>query len=316
MLSLTLIKVILGVCLWLPSRLMFHFPSNPKISQTTISHHTYSSLRRLSFDSNRFTLLANKYESEQEWISAQSIDVDGYLAVDEVLARLSNRIESSQNAETKYAMIFFISTLYESTSFNYEHLFQKLKGVLPQVEEVLGCTTGTAIGQLGFNQSPIEPEARAGISALLIPIGNDKSIKSVSSFQWSEEDLTTIINEKQQVFAQSDLSIMISSDSSKLALQNLMHAQPKQDSNNIIGFLASSVTNLQIPKMFRSSKSTGFEKISQGIVGLTLVGDIATHSLISHSCVPVGPVYNVVQLDGTNLLSIEVSEFVFTLLFL
>ena len=54
-----------------------------------------------------------------------------------------------------------------------------------------------------------------------------------------------------------------------------------------------------MPKLFLSSAGTGdFEKYNNGIIGITLSGNVSTQSVIARSCLPVGPVFSVEEVKG------------------
>ena len=68
---------------------------------------------------------------------------------------------------------------------------------------------------------------------------------------------------------------------------------------DVFGAVASSVTSLHMPKLFLSSADNGdFEKYNNGIIGITLSGNVSTQSVIARSCLPVGPVFSVEEVNG------------------
>jgi hypothetical protein len=242
----------------------------------------------------------NAIVQDNLWKSVQSLNPDADLAVEEVMRDLS--VFMSHEESTSYAMIFFISSIYESASFRYENIFDKAKAILPQVTEIIGCTTACPIGQSSSLSSPIEAESRPSLSAMLIPISQDSGIQvksfCISSESYSQEDISSAVGNDSitMAFASKDAQTLLS----KL-IQEKKHGK-------IIGSLASCVTALQNSKVFQwRSSDNKVTKMSRGIVGINIRGNVDLHVGIANSCKPVGPVFKLSEVVGSNIRTMEVS---------
>jgi len=61
-----------------------------------------------------------------------------------------------------------------------------------------------------------------------------------------------------------------------------------------------------MPKLFLSSPDTAnFEKYNNGIIGITFCGNISTQSVTARSCLPIGPVFSVEEVNG-NFISLVI----------
>lgn len=237
------------------------------------------------------------------WFSAQSLNPDADAAVDEVLRDLSSTATRNEALASNqgYAMIFFVSSIYESASFRYENIFEKAKLILPQVSDIIGCTTGCSIGQTASG-SPIEAESRPSFSALIIPFNDNDGIQiksfSISSESYSEDQVSSAVGD-------DSISLVFASQDAKILLSKIMLGKKK---GRIIGSLASCVTALQNPKVFRwQAADNKIDKMSRGVVGINIRGNIELNIGIAQSCKPVGPIFKLSDVSGSNIRAMEVS---------
>ena len=239
---------------------------------------------------------------QNPWISSVSTDVDGFVAVDSAIETLHKQIKSSNIEDSKYSLIFFVSTVYEMTNFNYEYIFEKISILLPNVNQIIGTTTGTAIGQNSLNSAPIESESRPAISMMLIPHDNKNEIQSNLYVINENDDIS------QLKYPEDGIHLLFSTEKSRNSVVNYMNRFSLKPNAQVFGSFASSVTSLQLPKLFmKKSKDSTIERMSNGIIGLHLSGKISANLFIAHSTIPVGPKFRLTETKDNEILAIEVN---------
>lgn len=288
--------------------------------KTCLNSHDMCNFRK---NSQLFQQANNVFQIDAlPWISSQSTKADGYEAVDELMQRLQslssvnlNSVANGKASEQselshKYAMVFFVSTMYEMTSFTYDYIFEQISKSLPYVHHVIGSTTGCTIGQQQPYSEPSETEMRPGISAIMIPIGDHSNIDAktfslVDDIFSSNNDGVTDLKEYR--VSDGSVNILLSAYDQQRNLTALLQRYQGGKNIHVVGSVASSVTALQGPKVFRwSSSSKKMEKIAGGVVGIELQGDIDVKYINTNSCRPVGPVYTVSKGKDSSIISLDV----------
>jgi small ligand-binding sensory domain FIST len=229
--------------------------------------------------------------------------------------------------------IFFVSSVYEST-FSYDIIYQELTSKLPNLDYIIGCTTGGVIGTLDQKTGePIEIEARASISLMVASL--DTTDIELSLFHKSSKEIKSYLKNNNSVYNNNNndnensnynngVAFVLSADNSKADI--IKYITKKKLSQNIdcFGGFASTVTNLNHPKIFFYDKKSsnkndndntnseeiinknGFTKFTNGIVGILMQGNILVQNFKSVSCLPVGPIYEVIKAKNNEIFLIKV----------
>lgn len=238
-------------------------------------------------------------------LSVSSAEIDLPLAMEDIVQKAKSSITANQAS----LAIFFVGTSYESASFDYQLIVKAIRKSFPNIKSLVGCTTGCPIGSLEVDQPPVELESRPGISVCFL------SSKAVNfhCFHLSPEELiqyhqdpTSKIISKSDGTKKSSM-MLLATDNIKSSLARFCNALQKKENIDSFGAIASTVTMLQSPKLFIASEgSADMEKISSGVVGISMEGDIDVKTYISKSVIPVGPVYKILESDGNTILSMQV----------
>ena len=260
-----------------------------------------------------------------EWTSQLSSSPEFPDAIREVVqGALAGRDASAFNLA-----VFFVNSVYDYQSVDYTTIFTAIKEAAPGVTHVVGCTTGGVIGPLDSSRpmDPSEVEARASLSLTLGSMGKDVLVKSV---RLSAEDIAAYMaDETRTVLAsratrdsggggegERGVTMLFSSEGAKTDLAQLVGKMASREGHRIFGGVASGVTTLHMPKIFVTSFEGGGDggsgpgsgarllKFDSGVVGLSFAGNVGLQTVVTRSCLPVGPVYNVAACRGQEILSL------------
>lgn len=238
------------------------------------------------------------------WNSMMSSKQDLDRAVEEVLDQVA------ADGISYKLVIFHVSTIYEASSQKYDTIFEQIKSRVPGCEIVLGSTTGAVIGPETPFGEPIELEGRAGFS---LTLGNFDSDVELSTFSLEKEEMYEYIRNPQTKLrkdGQTDAtSVMVfTTDQCKPYLADFFNQLETREGGEAFGAIASSVTSLHQPKVFISGDKgdivDGWKKSTIGAVGLVLGGNVEVKTISARSCLAVGPVYEVRQREGRELLGL------------
>lgn len=245
-----------------------------------------------------------------------AIGVKGSLSLSsddaDLSAALSKIITSAKAAGiSPLSAVFFVSSAYETASFDYQEVLCSLKGHFPSISGVIGATTGCAVGPLSVGQSPTELEGKSGINILFLDQALDLSM---STLLMDDEAVAKFVSEdfveEQGIQSfNSGLAILLATDSVKPRLSRLMQRlYVKERVSSVSGAMASAITMLQTPKIFVSNVDcTHLTRLSNGIVGLVLKGDLTAHHYVAQSASSVGPAFRVISRDRNTVLQLEVN---------
>eukprot|EP01035_Chromulina_nebulosa_P028896 gene28896-38217_t len=90
--------------------------------------------------------------------------------------------------------------------------------------------------------------------------------------------------------------------------------EKREGVQSAVGAVASSVTSLHTPKLFcyrkssDSSEAMAYDKLISGVVGLKLKGNVAMRTIMARSCAPVGPMFEVVESNGKEILTMKAND--------
>ncbi len=239
--------------------------------------------------------------TESSWTCLLSTNQD----LDAAVAEAIEGIDGSQD----YNMaIFYVSSIYEASAFKYKTIFEQLQEKIPSIKVVLGSTTGTVIGPTSPYAEPVELEGRAGFS---LTLGKFEDDVDVSSFSLSKEQMIEYIKD-DRVRVRADKGtdktpvMLFTTEQCKPYLSDFINQLETREGGEAFGAIASSVTSLHQPKVFMASGDIGekWERFSAGTVGLVLSGNIEVKTLSARSCLPVGPVYEVRERDGKDIITL------------
>ena len=107
-------------------------------------------------------------------------------------AAVAEAIEGIDGSHEYNLAIFYVSSIYEASSFKYDTIFKQLKEKFPSIKVVLGSTTGAVIGPTSPFAEPVELEARAGFSLTLGKLDDDVDI---ASFALTKEQMIEYIKD-------------------------------------------------------------------------------------------------------------------------
>ena len=254
----------------------------------------------------RHSSLSLSDHSDSSWLTVSSINENILEAADDILNKISYKIEDKYNVG-----VLVISSIYEQNY--YQDISSILKSRIPTLQVLIGCTTGCSIGPSAPWLEPIEVETRASITLTLL------SASHVESFRYDDDEIKTIISQKSSVHNmekdKSILNLVISSESSKSYLAKFIDSySASSKSGNTIGFIASSITALHLPKVILDRSDT-LEKYGSGVVGLSLKFSnennidepINVHTVVARSSLPVGPIFSIGDRDGDEIVTLQAS---------
>ena len=272
---------------------------------------------RLSFHSNvarskiisRYGGLRSSSSNSSPWITVSSNKEDLLEATDEALAKLADSI-SKYNYNS---CILVVSSVYEQSAF--QEVTNALKSHIPELQTLIGTTAGCTIGPTAPWLEPVEVESRASMALTLFSASN------VNPFRYDDDEIKTVISDTvigETEKSNSIMTIMVSSESCKPQLANFVDAHSERSkSGNTIGFVASSVTALHLPKLFLSHSINPqsplvVEKYSSGVVGVSMslssgstpIDQINLHTIVARSALPVGPVYRITKRRGNEIIAL------------
>ncbi|KAJ1396998.1 hypothetical protein B484DRAFT_407159 [Ochromonadaceae sp. CCMP2298] len=249
----------------------------------------------------------------QAFHSAIGVDSDLHAAVKQAVDA------AAQDVADPTVVAFFVSSIYDG-AFPYSLIFDYIKQHLPSVKYVLGCTTGCPIATGPLNE-PVEVEARSSISVLMGRTAGEGI--EASLFNLSPEQMKAYITQEQGQSlgalsgvskAEGGVALILATESSKRNLAAFLTILEEREGIKGVGGVASSVTSLHQPKVFYSvagvgtgagSWEGGFERLSHGLAGLMLTGDIAVQTVVARSCLPVGPMFQVTKTDKNEVLEMK-----------
>ncbi len=106
-------------------------------------------------------------------------------------------------------------------------------------------------------------------------------------------------NKDQKNDKNGSITLLLATESVKNNLSEIVSKIKYKLNTDVFGAVASSVTSLHMPKLLLSSTdNSNFEKYNNGIIGITFSGNISIQSVIARSCLPVGPVFSVEEVNG------------------
>jgi small ligand-binding sensory domain FIST len=235
-------------------------------------------------------------------------------AVEEVLSQIA-----AEGKPYKLA-IFYVSTIYEASSQKYDTIFNQLKKSVPGCKFVLGTTTGAVIGPTTPFGEPVELEGRAGFS---LTLGNFDDDVRLSTFSLDKAAVYNYIRNPQQRVRQSTLTdtcsvLVFTTEQVKPYLSDFLNQLESREGGAAFGAIASGVTSLHQPKVFvmnsdddddsdspeAEAAAAGYTRYTAGAVGLVLEGNVEVKTVVARSCLPVGPVYEVREREGKDILSL------------
>eukprot|EP00981_Chlorochromonas_danica_P000468 scaffold98_cov248-Ochromonas_danica.AAC.9 len=226
-------------------------------------------------------------------------------ALNEISNQLAD-ITSTTTFQPDFA-IFFISSVYESykgqETCNLEGLIHEK---FPQVDKILGCTTNSVVGVI--DGKPAEIEARAGLT--MVFLDSKQAGLNVNVFQLTTDGVIDYINSNQTLSSnehkEGGLAMIFSTESEKKRLSRLAGEMSRKESWKVIGGVASTVSALQGPKVYyQASQTEGMQRLLDGLIGVTLEGNIDIHGYIASSITPIGPTYKITTREGQTLKFIE-----------
>lgn len=246
------------------------------------------------------------------WSSALSMKTDLAEAVEEVV----NTAKTVASGKSPTVAMFYVSSIYEASASDYDVIFKAIRRAVPSVQHIIGATTGCAIGSTQPGKDPIEVEARASISLVLADLSADGISGTVRYL--SSEDIDAYINSTDNtappLFAAAEdgdgerPALLLSSDSSKKKLTQLLSTMETRERIFGFGAVASVVTSLHTPRVFISTADAPdtWQKHTSGVVALVLDGDVQVKTVVARSCLPVGPMYAITKRDGPDVLETQV----------
>ncbi len=288
-------------------RLLLHLVLVYALGVWTVLSFHHASRRASSLSRGLRSLSTLSMASDSmKWKSMISSDQDLEAASREILSTL----ESMESIKDYNVALFYISSVYESSSFKYDILFDQLKTAVPGLKVVLGCTTGAPIGAPAPFATPIEIEARAGLSLLLGNVGDDVK---VSSFQVDKQAMIEYSRSFDQSLlkdkADDGVVIMFATEMVKPQLPQFIEKIEKEEKSKILGAFASTVTSLHTPKIFikdyTDNSESAFDKYTIGAVGVSLTGNVDLQTVVARSCLPVGPIFDVIDRQGREILTMS-----------
>lgn len=252
--------------------------------------------------------------SLSSWSSAISINNDLVESIEEVSASAAiDKDVSSFNVA-----IFFVSSIYEQASYSYTSIFDGLKKKFPSLKIVLGCTAGSLVGPLKPFDEPVEVESRASLALMLAHFDDDVS---TTTFRLDPDDISSYLSNGKlsvdklpQSLTSDSVTFLFATENAKSNLADLVTKLRVDTQSSVFGAVASSVTALQMPKLFLyedgSLTSSEFEKFNTGVVGLVLSGNVCVQTVAARSCLPVGPIFDVTESKGTEIFALKVSKLI------
>ena len=238
------------------------------------------------------------------WVSAVSSQSDLQTAVNEVL----QQVKTKHDLSTYHTALFFVSSAYEAAAFPYDLITEAIAAQAPNIQHIVGCTTGGVIGaeDVRVSQQPIEIENRASLSILLL---NGLCTAQVTHYDAATvEDLANRTDIQSSANIQTGLSFILATDSTKPHLTRFMNQLSYSDESSFdcFGAFASSVSSYHKPKLFTYSRdSQRLERFTEGLVVFNLIGKLKANFFIAKSCVPMGPMFEVTSTVGNEILTIQ-----------
>ena len=294
-------------CIWYSNKILNRVDDKDGRSHPSSRSVVGSRISRGHICSNIFVTTSNSEQvishslPESSWMCLMSTNQDLDAAVAET-------IEGFDVFQGHDLAIFYVSSIYEASSFKYDTIFKQLKEKLPNIKVVLGSTTGTVIGPATPYGEPVELEGRAGFSLTLGKFDDDVD---VSTFSLTKEEMVEYMRDdrkKVRVDQGNNKTPMMlfTTEQCKPYLSDFINELEKREGGEAFGAIASSVTSLHQPKVFVGGGDLEGEwsRFSSGMVGLVLSGNIAVKTLSARSCLPVGPVYEVREKEGKDILTL------------
>lgn len=246
------------------------------------------------------------------WTSSISTNDNLDQAIDEAIAAATLDSTLPYNVA-----LFFVSSIYEASAFQYQAIFKSIHEKLPSVTHVIGCTTGAVIGPFARAEEPLEVEARSSISIMLANIDESQDI-TAETVQMSLEQVISYIESGTKLPESSSsppgssgsdgkVLFLMATDTVKSRLSDLVTSLETKEGITAFGAVASSVTSLHTPKVFISTDRGPMQKLTSGLVGLYLKGDIAVETIVARSCKPIGPLFSVKESNGREIMSLSMA---------
>mmetsp|Transcript_28210 Transcript_28210/g.40169 ORF Transcript_28210/g.40169 Transcript_28210/m.40169 type:complete len:928 (+) Transcript_28210:19-2802(+) len=299
-----------------PKQLSFRATSSLSLSHLRLN-------RRISGMPSLRADIGNQFQEITEGVPyskffcALALDPDLNVAVKQIIDKASAEEGLIKSAQV---VMFFVSSLYEATAFSYDIIFEALKQYLPGATHIIGCTTGCPVGPIEPYGEPSEIEARASLSVVLASLGSEvspamfsMSTESIRKYCKSPDD--NIISYDRETSSDNEVVFMLATEDTRPQLSDLMCGLEKRgrSSGGVVGAVASSVTTLHKPKLFIAQWSGNewakYDKLTSGVVGLALKGNIALQTVLARSCVPVGPMFEVKEANKREIMSLKMAPF-------
>ena len=142
-------------------------------------------------------------------------------------------------------------------------------------------------------------------------LGKFDGDKDFSSFTMTKDQMIEYIRD-EKVHVRPDKSsitapvMLFATEQCKIHLSDFIDHLEMREGGQAFGAIASSVTSLHQPKVFAASGDieNTWGKLSSGMVGLVLSNNIEVKTLCARSCLAVGPVYEVVERAGKDVLTL------------
>lgn len=226
-------------------------------------------------------------------------------ALDDIIARAK-----AANLVPTAAM-FFISSAYDTATYDYQIISTKLKASFPTIKSLLGSNTGCPVGPLSDRPIPVELESTTGISIYFLEkelTGDDATI-----FSLADEEVKQYILDSHDVklatssSPEKGIAFLFATDNISSKLSKVVGSLAKKEHVQVSGSVASSITMLQSPKVFVSlDEGQTLTRLSTGIVGLIIKNpSIVVKNYIAKSASAAGPVFRITGRTVNEVLTLE-----------
>jgi small ligand-binding sensory domain FIST len=242
------------------------------------------------------------------WNSLVSTHADLYEAIEEIVSN----VEEAGVKDYDVA-IFFVSSIYEASAFKYNAIYEAVCKRLPSIKFVVGSTTGGVVGSVMAPWGePTEVEARASLGITFIKLDGDID---ASTFSLSTEGVQKYIKSDTERLIpggkKGAVTLLFATDNVKSSLTSFVNTLGDREEIEALGAVASSVTSLQVPKVFiAKAGQKELDRVTSGVIGLTLSGSIRVQTVLARSVTPVGPVFSVSEANGRDIMQLKVPSVV------
>ena len=226
------------------------------------------------------------------------------------------------HTEKPSIVFIFASSIYEYSAYQIPKLYEKIKLKLPNVKYIIGCTTGAVVGNMcdaPATGEPVEVEARASLGLLVAELDDELSanafrldtsqISEVARGGESGEALLARLKTQNSIGGGESITILLATENTKSDLTSFVTKINAALGTKSFGAVASSVTSLHMPKLFLSNvqgpADEELQRFNNGLVGITLTGNINVESIAARSCLPVGPLFIVSDCDKNEIRALQ-----------